>query len=534
MTADFKGQTSYIGYDGNGYINSFTDALNHTTTMSREGIIGALSLLTHPDAEHSTQGYNYWLSNGGPYFSQIRGDERTHNTYFTRDGNFQLTRIDYPDYPNGAYETFAYNGFGQVYSHRMTSGGVETRYFDGRGVMWASNNPDGTTYYYYDGLDRLEHVTDPRSKTTWFQYNTRGQVTRVTHTDSSCLQYGYNVDGTLAWAADENHPGAATDANQRTRYAYDNYKRVVSVTNPLNQTTSFVYAQDWSNAYNQTTTNLKGAFSPMGKQVHYAYDENWRRTIMRVPPISDPHSDTNDAWTYYAYDQVGNLYWTQNPRSYATNFGYDERNRRIWMDDPIASDRNSTGHTTNWQYDTTTNLVRETRADNSYRTADYDSMNRVIDTHGFAGEHTHYGRDLAGNITQMIDAKTASYSFGYDQRNRKTSATYPADALGVARTETWRYDAAGNMDLYKNPAGVYRHVFYDDRNRMYEAWWDSGAAPEVVVGYDFTSRVTSVVTNNAGTTQTTVSFGYDAANRQILEDQTLSALSDAARKHTAG
>jgi RHS repeat-associated protein len=514
---DFKNQTSSISYDGNGFVWAYTDARGKTTTTSREGIIGAVSVLTHPDAGHTTQGYAYWYANGGPYYLQIRGDERGHNTYFSRDpNNFQLTRIDYPDYPNGAYETFAYNGFGQVYSHRMTSGGTETSYYDGRGMMWAHANPDGTAYFYYDSLDRVEHVVDPRGKTTWFQYNARGQVTRVTHIDGTYVQYDYNLDGTLAWTADENHPGAATDANQRTRYAYDDYKRVVAITNPLNQTTSFVYAQDWSNAYNQTTGSVKGAFSPMGKQVHYAYDENWQRTIMRVPPTSDPNSDSNDAWTFYGYDATGNLTSVQDPRSSVTTFGYDERNRR-------TSTTNALNQTTTWEYDPTSNLTRETRPDQSYSEASYDSMNRVSQTTGFMGEGTGFGRDLAGNIVQMTDAKGASYYFGYDLLNRKTSATYPVDATGATRTETWRFDAAGNMDLYKNPAGQYRHLFYDDRNRLYDAWWDNSAAPEVVVGYDFASRVASIVTNTPQTTaETSLIFHYDDANRLLWEDQTVS------------
>jgi RHS repeat-associated protein len=522
--SDFKNQYSYISYDGNGFVWAYQDARGKVTTTSREGKIGALSVLTHPDAEHSTQGYAYWYRDDAPYFVQIRGDERGHNTYFSRDpNNFQLTRIDYPDYPNGAYETFTYNGFGQVISHRMTNGTIETTSYDGRGLMYAHTNPDGTAYYFYDSLDRLEHVVDRRGKTTWFSYNARGQVTRVTHIDGTYSQSGYNVDGTLAWTADENHPGAETDANQRTRYAYDDYKRVVSVTNPVNETHSIVYAQDWSNAYNQTTTNPKGEFGPMSRQVHYAYDENWQRTIMRVPPTSDPNSDSNDAWTFYGYDAAGNLTWTQNPRGYVTTFDYDERNRRIWMNDAISTDRNNSGHTMNWSYDTTDNMRFATRADNATREWRYDSMNRLTDTFGFAGEHTHYDRDLAGNVYQTIDAKNAVYGYTYDGLNRKVSATYPPDAFGASRTETWHFDADGNMDLYKNPAGQYRHLFYDDRNRLYEAWWDNYAAPEVVIGYDFASRVTSIVTNTAQTTaETIVTFGYDAANRTIWENQTLS------------
>ncbi len=529
---DFKAQPSSISYDANGFPASFTDARGKTTTTVREGRIGALSLLTHPDDEHSTQGYSYLSAEDAPYYLQIRGDERGHNTYLTRDpNNFRVTHIDYPDYPSGPFEEFTYNGFGQIETHRLTLGGTESFTYDTRHRLEthippatpSDPNPGAhpTRYSYYESgrdLDRLRCVTDPRNNSTCYEYNWRGQVTRVTHQDQSFVQMAYNVDGTLAWTADENHPGAQSDANQRTRYAYDYYKRVVSVTNPLNETTSFVYAQDWANPYNQTTTNLKGAFSQMGKQVHFAYDENWQRTIMRVPPGVDP----NDAWTFYGYDPAGNLTWTQDPRGYATNFGYDGRNRRIWMDDPISTDRNNTGHTMNWSYDGMSNLRFQTRVDNASCEWRYDAMNRLVDTYGFAAEHTHYDRDLAGNVYQLIDPKNAAYGFGYDSLNRKTTATYPIDALGAPRIETWHYDVAGNVDLYKNPAGQYRHLFYDNRNRMYDASWDNYAAPEIVIGYDPASRVTSIVTNTAQTAaETTVSLGYDAANRQVSEDQTL-------------
>jgi RHS repeat-associated protein len=511
---DFKGHTSYISYDGNGFRNGFTDARNNATTTTNEGIIGATSVLTHPD--QSTQGYAYWYRDGAPYFLQIRGDERGHNTYFTRDtNNFQLTRIDYPDYPNGAYETFTYNNFGQAVTHRMTNGGTETNYYDGRGMLWAQANPDGTAYYYYDAQDRLEHAVDRRGKTTWFQYNARGQVTRTTHIDGSYAQAGYNVDGTLAWTADENHPGAETDANQRTRYVYDDYKRVVSVTNPMNQTTTFAYSPTnigwYENPYLHTSTALSETRTPMGKITSFGTDANLQRTGLWEADYS-----ADMAYTAYDYDPVGNLTWTQDPRGSVTTLAYDNRGRR-------ASLTNALNQTTTWQYDATNNLTRETRPDQSYRQAFYDSMNRVYQTYGFMGEGTGYGRDLAGNLTQMTDAKGAVYSFGYDLMNRKTSATYPADYYGVNRTETWHFDPAGNLDLYKNPADQYRHLFYDDRNRMSNAWWDNGAAPQVVIAYDFASRVTSVVTNTAQTTaETTVVRHYDDANRLLWEDQTVS------------
>ena len=430
---DFKGQTSDISYDGNGFVGSVTDARGHTTTMIREGIIGAISQYKHHD--QSYVGYAYWNTNGAPYHLQIRGDERGKNTYFTRDGNFRLTRIDYPDYPNGAYETFAYNARDQVTSHRMTSGGMEYFYYDARGLMYASSNPAGTTYFYYDVHDRLAQVKNPRGHSTFYQYNARGQVTRVTHPDGTSVQIEYDNHGNKISVTDE--------LNHTTTYAYDDYNRVVSVTQPGLPAATFNYAQDWANPYLHTTSSVKGFLSPTQTPIHYAYDENWQRTITR-----EAAGTPDDAWTFFGYDPAGNLTWAQDPRGHATHFGYDSRNRR-------TSATNALSETTSWQYDATSNLTRETRPDQSYRRLEYDSMNRVIDSYGFANERTQYIRNLAGNVTQMIDAKNASYGFGYDTLGRKTSATYPADATGVSRNENFWYDGASNLIQYKNPNNQY-------------------------------------------------------------------------------
>jgi len=364
--------------------------------------------LTHPDDEHSYQGYAYWYRDGAPYFAQSRRDERGNYTNFTRDPNtFRPTRIDYP---NGAYEEFVYDDFGQVLSHTKSAGGstgtaTETFTFDARQRLETyippatpsdpspSNHP--THYYYYGpgpNFDRLQSVVDPRGNTTSYDYNPRGQVTKVTHqSDGSFVQMGYNVDGTLAWTADENHPAASTDVNQRTRYAYDNYKRVVSVTNPASETTNISYApSNNTGSYSHTTASVFRLTSPLLKKTDFNYDENFRRTMVRkgVESVDD------DGGTYFDYDEVGNLAWDQDPRQHTTTFGYDNRDRRTSATNPLPFNN----EITRWEYDSVSNLTRETRPDQSYRSIGYDSMNRVIDTYGFASEHTHYDRDLAGNV----------------------------------------------------------------------------------------------------------------------------------------
>ena len=569
---DFKAHGASLSCDANGYVNTTIDQRQNQTDIINEPLTGKATQvtfpLTPPDTVRSAVQREYGSANcpdpnnrdgNNPYFLYRVTNETAHSTIYLRDVNKRVRQINYPD---GTYETFSYNDFGQVLTHRMTSGGTETFHYDEgisppRGLRTSyvppatpsDPNPENhPAIYHYGPGDRVDYVLDPRGNKTSFQYNPRGQVTRVTHEnsgDNSFIQYAYNVDGTLAWTADENHPGADIDPHQRTRYDHDYYKRIVGVTNPLNQTVTYNYALDWTNPYLHTTNSIKYVLSPLNKNVVFDYDENLRKKYQTIA------ANTDDVATmFFDYDEVGNLTLVRDPRWYVTNsgyittYGYDERNRRIWMDDPIATDRNSTGHTMNWEYDPVGNKTRETRADGAFRSWDYDIPNRinhVIDWRKSLSDPaitTTYTRDLPDtqNVTvaHTIDAKLADYRFEFDALHRKMSETYPADAYGVPRTEKYWYDAAGNLRLYKNPADKYKHLdysdSYDSRNRLRHSAWNSSYAfnppdaPDHTIGqeittvYDNASRLTSVVTNGG---ETTVSFGYDDANRQIWEDQTL-------------
>jgi RHS repeat-associated protein len=541
---DFKGQTTQISFPSTEtpwltYRRSVTDARLNTTATDMELKANAVMKIRHP-GDNSTIEFTYSDVNN-PYYMTGRKDENGNWTYFDRDtanpdpnkrGILLQTR-----YPDNSFEQFTYNGFGQVETHTLTTGGVENFRYDGRGLKYLSwppatpsdPNPQDhpTQYFYYTSgpnTDRLHHVIDPRLNTTWYEYNQRGQVTKVTHQDGSYTQSGYNDDGTLAWTADENHPNASWNESERTRYTYDEYKRVLTVTNLLNETTTNYYGLDWVNPLVHTTNCVKCTLSPLGKNVVYDYDENLRKKYQTVA------ANTLDiATTFFDYDEVGNLTLVRDPRWYVTTYHYDERNRKIWMNDPIPSDRNSSGHTMNWEYDAVGNKRKETRADNAFRSWDYDSMNVLSHAYDWrtneapaANQTTTYTRNVIGTEQSTVDTKGAIYYFHYDTLGRKIGETYPPDASDVARTETWRYDPAGNMDQHISVSGNTNTFTYDNRNRVTQSSWASGA-PTTVTAYDPASRVTSVLTKDAQTESiiTTVAFGYDFANRQIWEDQTL-------------
>ncbi|MDQ6911364.1 MAG: hypothetical protein M3128_00630 [Verrucomicrobiota bacterium] len=121
---DFQGHISHNQYDA-----IFTDARGNVTTIPRNRAYQITSI-THPD---NSVAYNQYLND---IYLISHTDERraydgdpAYTTYYDRDGNHRIWRTRYPD---GSSEQFTYNNFGEVLTHTMSNGAVETNTYDGR------------------------------------------------------------------------------------------------------------------------------------------------------------------------------------------------------------------------------------------------------------------------------------------------------------------------------------------------------------------------------------------------------------------
>ncbi|MFN2507358.1 MAG: RHS repeat-associated core domain-containing protein, partial [Chthoniobacterales bacterium] len=547
-STDFKNVSASQTRGSAGYINSVTDRRGNTTDFVNTGKTGRITKITFPlTSSDSVRAYAEAVYGSAtcpdpnnrdadnPYYVYSTKNERGFSTFYTRDVNKRITRIDYPD---TAYETFTYNHFGQVLTHRMTSGGTETFEYDSRGRLTAYRDADHalpknpTARYQYDVNDQVWKVTDARGTslgdpnyTTTYTSDASGHTTKKTHPDGSYSQAAYNTDGTLAWIADENHPNALTDPNQRTRYAYDDYKRVVSVTNPLNETTQFKYQHhpvETSDPYAHTSSFVFRRISPMGKWLDHDADENLRAFIKREAPFVT----ADDAMTWYTYDPVGNLTSVQDPRGKISKSFYDTRNRLTDVDDPSITITSDPPHTISWTYDPAGNKKTELRANDQLITYDtYDEMNRLtkqtVQRTTTAFDVTNWTYDLAGNVKTIKDPRGKIYSYDYDLMNRKTTTTYPLDSGGVARQEINTYDIAGNLETFKNRAGAIQTFTYDNRNRATAFTWNDGATSGQTIDYDNASRVEQIATSAGMTT----SFTYFDDNALKTETQLFNAQS---------
>jgi RHS repeat-associated protein len=532
--SDFTGdQSTQIYNSTTKYVNATINFNRIQTDYTNNVLTGNVEVITYPttqvDTPNQTQRptarYQYGWAHcpdpnnrdaNNPYYLYSVTDEGNHTTTFTRDTNKRVTRIDYPD---GGYETFDYNGFGEILSHRIITGSTETFTYDGRGLKQTYRNPDNasnnpTARYQYDAYDRVSDVTDvlgslgDANHTISFSYNLRGQLAVTTLPNDNGSRHTvtnyYNDDGTLRSQENELY--------QSTQYTYDDYRRLKTVTPPGrgwgdNGTyTTYLYyganASDDPGDYKFADSNATFVVLPSGKRTAGVYDDNRRRTSVTVG------SGSEAALTGYGYDNVGNLTSVTNPLDHANvSTLYDDRNRPYSV---IVGDQ-----VTRLTYDTAGRKKTISRPNGQVITYEsYDLMNRVLEqsatqtpTGTARANYTYYAPgegQPVGFLKEFIDPSlygnppTDKYTYTYDSMGRKSAVTYPAEpGSGVRRVERWTYDNAGRLQQYTNRANVHQSFSYDGLKRLTDFSWDDGLTPGVHFDYDVASRLTGVTNTNA-------------------------------------
>ena len=325
--------TTSLGYDGNWYVNKVTDANGHITDylrgpppnayLSPKGIGQILKITHHEDQTHIDYVYDDENPDISGHYVHSVSDERQNVTTYTRDANHRATRIDYPADANtpASYEEFTYNGFGQILTHHLKNGAWESFVYDGRGLLTDKYNPkyDGqsqapggndphTHYDYYTSgpwTDRVLKMTLPANwhynlqATETYEYDRalgadgttnptgaaqsgRGLVTKITHTapESNYQSFGYDAYGNKRWEENE--------LRQHASYIYDDYNRLLTVTNPLGKITTYTYnSTNGSNTDPRlhTTNNPDMVTTPTGIKTSNVYDQDFRKTFTYVVSV---------------------------------------------------------------------------------------------------------------------------------------------------------------------------------------------------------------------------------------------------------
>jgi len=461
-------------------------------------------------------------------------------SYDPNTGNLLSVVTDSGSLPHfNQKRTFSYDQYGQI-AVATDPLGVATTYTRDSQENLVSQIADSggpghlilTTHFAYDPLGNVISLTDPDGHTMAISYDAnRRLLTTIApapfNSGQSLVQTTntYDSEGHLLAVARVNGGGDAvtgqtysatgqvltvTDPNGNvTTNSYDGDDRLVSVADPLQHITNYAYdamsrLASVSNLAIQSTPLEQRTYSPDGllatltdansNATQFAFDG-----LDRLSTTSYPDT-TTEALTY---DADGNAL-TRKTRAGATiTFTYDTLNRMATKVPP------SPEATVTYSYDLANRLaaVSDTSASMgapasgsaaiySIKTF-YDQLNRPIQVRW---------TPISTQVTPT--ATSATFTYGYDQTNRRISQTandnswwsYPTTTANVSYT-------ANNLNQY-TAVGSVTPSYDGNGNLAYDGSFN--------YCYDAESRLIAIIGGGtcASPTSTVAAYAYDAQGRR--------------------
>ncbi len=316
-------------------------------------------------------------------------------------------------------------------------------------------NPNGTVQYGYDGGDnRVAFGFGPSANagspanTVSYSYDGLNRLQTLTNWNNQQLTYSYTGEQLNQIA----YPNGVT-----AQYSYDNASRLTGVSHTKNSSTIFGVNYTLDNLGNRRVATESLSDGTSRVQTH-TYDELSRLTSEQSQQAGQTVS-TNS----YQYDNVGNrlkatLVLPGNPYVTAiTNYHY---NNADWL---TGSDISGSSISTAYSYDNNGNLRTETftgatTPDNFVTSYNYDSRNRLASwskaqgsttntaAFGYDGANnrlsmsyntssTTYLQDASGGLPVVVQGTAGGISSNYLYAPGSTSPLYLTDPIGVTLLE---------------------------------------------------------------------------------------------------
>ena len=446
------------------------------------------------------------------------------------DGEFQITRYSYNAHgsllttqlPDGhiierEYGA-AYNGlYLTKISHHGYGVQLQTEYeYDSQGNIAQTSNANGhTEQLQYDQSNRLIKTTNQLGHVSRYQYDTRGNLIKLIRDRSTpndqldTTTFTYNSRNLLVMIQRQDTVGTLITLNQIT---YDSADNVHSVTNSLNQTSTFEYDLNqrllkstnyknetlnntldaWGNRIKQETRNSSGAlvqiehseFDPLGRIMTQTGAQSSERTQLKYNALGllTEHTDALNRQTHYDYDLAGQLLTEQDPDNQMTSYEYNNRGWLEKVTDPrtlvTRYSYNGLGQktqqsspnsgTTNYTYNPLGQLHTLTDARGITATYTYDTLNRLVDISypdSSLNQHIDYDQNVngLGKLSQITDAGGGS-DYIYDVWGRVTQVTQQIS--GQTFNLGYQYDNENQLSHITYPSGRIIEYTRDSNNEI--------------------------------------------------------------------
>jgi YD repeat-containing protein len=367
--------------------------------------------------------------------------------------------------------------------------------------------------FYYDSLHRLR-----RTDSKYFDSATQASITRDKHAGMS----GTPVD-------DPTHPPQDGDGIATSVVRYDRLGRVVKTTDDN------------------------------GNYVEAQYDGLGRKVKVLSNPVTSGGSNVQNSVTL-SYDKNGNMLQSDRmeygndrnsgsnravgPLTYRTQIQYDSVNRPK-STSYLGRVGGSINYSTSIVYDSRGNKIQLTDPQGNRAKAFYDGLNRLRTTEGgwlsndtVASSTTNtynsdgklittYGYDANSRLTTLVDDKSQTTSFTYDNLNRPKRITYPDN---VYKELTYNLDSLPITWHHTKPSGGTLIVTtqYDSLHRRIQKDINRSGAPTFLgtqrqlFEYDGLGRMTRGVDDQDASVSgqdSQVAMTYDSFGHVISERQ---------------
>jgi YD repeat-containing protein len=345
-------------------------------------------------------------------------------TYTTTMDVDALGRVTRVSYPGGATVSTSYDAFDRP-----------IRVLDNRLTMNAAGN-DRASYYLYDSLGKVlrelgpalrtvsdsQLYSDARRPLTVYAYDALGRKTRQ-HIYFGTSATNIDLSNFKSYSVSDNASGFAT-----TQFSYDPFDRPIAVTDPEGYSITRNY-----DASGNLTAETRRVWK--GSEADYSLLRNGFDTVT----------------TRYAYDALGRLVKTRDPRGHTRTTSYD----LLGNVSAVSDERGIKILEYGYSADGLLQSVKEPHPSSSsmVTTKYYSYGNRRFPSAMRAAHMNTQASASAGALTQ----------YEVDWAGRVTKTTLPGGA-----TLTQSYDTRGNLLLLSDAEGFRSQYRYDAFNRLVE------------------------------------------------------------------
>ncbi|WP_103508651.1 RHS repeat-associated core domain-containing protein [Streptomyces sp. SM13] len=350
-----------------------------------------------------------------------------------------------------------------------------------------------STLFGYDSSNRLTKITTPKGRVTVFTYDSQNRVTSMLRATELNGSGHTGPTWTYAHSADSHDDAGTTTVTdpeqQSTKYEHDADGRTTKVTDALERSRSRKYD---ANHNVEEAADAMGVGGASGNVTTYGWDSRNNLTSSKLPTgatatsgyqtiagadLPDTVTTADDEKTKYTYDTAGNTKsvavegtgggnqsFDYNPatptcggfegqvckvttkmtasKSVATTFTYDAKGNLKTVKAPAPLG------TTTYTYDDLGRVSSAKDARGITITYAYDHRDRIKKVDSSNYQTVTYEYDSDGNLTQRSDG-TGVIKYDFDPLSRETVRT-----LQNAAQTVLAYTPAGNVDTYKDPAGL--------------------------------------------------------------------------------